>query len=43
MRRTLFTNVALLALSLTAHAADGNRLTYLDELDPYYPSAGFPS
>src|SRR5262245_8816290 len=26
----------------TARAADGNRLTYLDELNPYYPSRTFP-
>src|SRR5688500_11144620 len=35
--------LSLLALLLTAHApaADGNRLAYLDELDPYYPSRKF--
>src|SRR5438067_11201359 len=26
----------------TAQAADGNRLTYLDESDPYYVSRSFP-
>jgi putative membrane-bound dehydrogenase-like protein len=28
--------------SATAHAGDGNRLTYLDESDPYYVSRTFP-
>src|SRR5438552_13885758 len=40
MRRSL----ALLALLLvtSAQAGDGNRLTYLDENDPYYVSRTFP-
>src|SRR5689334_9619725 len=25
-----------------AHAGDGNRLTYLDENNPYYPNRNFP-
>ena len=29
-------------VALTLHAADGNRLTYLDESDPYYVSRTFP-
>jgi putative membrane-bound dehydrogenase-like protein len=29
-------------MSLTLHAADSNRLTYLDENDPYYVSRTFP-
>jgi putative membrane-bound dehydrogenase-like protein len=32
----------LLIAPLTARAADGNRLTYLDENDPYYVSRSFP-
>src|SRR5579883_1335087 len=31
-----------LLLAATAVAADGNRLAYLDECDPYYPSGTFP-
>ena len=31
-----------LLVPLTARAADGNRLTYLDENDPYYVSRNFP-
>src|SRR5438874_4925668 len=42
MSRSLTAIVAFLALSATAPAADGNRLTYLDELNPYYPSRTFP-
>src|SRR6188474_880185 len=35
--------LALLSLSLTSLAADGNRLAYLDgPLDPYYPHRDFP-
>jgi len=34
--------LALLAVSLPAPAADGNRLTYLDENDPFYVSRHFP-
>jgi putative membrane-bound dehydrogenase-like protein len=29
-------------MGTTAHGADGNRLTYLDETDPYYVSRTFP-
>src|SRR5262245_19569507 len=32
----------LLTLAETTSAADGNRLTYLDELDPYYVGRTFP-
>ncbi len=32
----------LFCISATALAADGNRLAYLDESDPYYPSRTFP-
>ena len=32
----------MLALAPTARAGDGNRLTYLDGDDPYYPSLTFP-
>jgi putative membrane-bound dehydrogenase-like protein len=39
--RTLFTPLLLL-LPMVAIAADGNRLAYLDENDPYYPSRTFP-
>lgn len=35
--------IACLFTGLSAHAADANRLTYLDEfLDPYYPHRDFP-
>src|SRR5437868_14292689 len=34
--------VALLVASAQAFAADGNRLVYLDESDPYYVSRTFP-
>ncbi len=37
-----FLLVALAALTSPARAADGNRLVYLDENDPYYPSRRFP-
>jgi hypothetical protein len=36
---TLF---AAMLLPIAAFAADGNRLAYLDENDPYYPSRSFP-
>src|SRR5215813_13677430 len=36
-------SLALLFLALSAAAAgDGNRLTYLDENNPYYPNRNFP-
>src|SRR5439155_19783473 len=38
--RLAATFVLLSASTLTA--ADGNRLTYLDETDPYYPHRTFP-
>ena len=34
--------LALFAVSRTSFAADGNRLAYLDENDPYYVSRTFP-
>jgi hypothetical protein len=34
--------MAFLLLSFLAQATDGNRLTYLDESDPYYVGRGFP-
>src|SRR5262245_40671672 len=34
--------LALLVAPSPARAADGNRLTYLDNLDLYYPSRRFP-
>src|SRR5262245_1288845 len=37
-----FLLAALAALAGPARAADGNRLAYLDENDPYYPSQRFP-
>src|SRR6516225_6537576 len=44
MRRLRSSSVLAVALlvPLTARAADGNRLTYLDENDPYYVSRTFP-
>src|SRR5262245_19460107 len=36
------TLAAGLMLAAIAAAADGNRLTYLDELNPYYPHRTFP-
>src|SRR5262249_44141779 len=41
LRRAPLLGLLFLA-SLTARAADGNRLTYLDENNPYYPSRTFP-
>jgi putative membrane-bound dehydrogenase-like protein len=41
MRCTLLLSLSLL-LPEAATAADGNRLTYLDESDPYYVSRTFP-
>src|SRR6478735_4842086 len=32
----------LVVLSAPALAADGNRLAYLDDVDPYYPHKSFP-
>lgn len=40
-RRSLC-SVLLFFLVSSAHAGDGNRLTYLDENDPYYVSRTFP-
>src|SRR6516225_11386253 len=44
MRRLRSSSVLAVALlvPLTVRAADGNRLTYLDENDPYYVSRTFP-
>jgi putative membrane-bound dehydrogenase-like protein len=41
LRRTLLLGLVLLT-PLTARAADGNRLAYLDENNPYYVSRTFP-
>src|SRR5262249_26904641 len=40
-RQTLLLGLMFL-VPLTGRAADGNRLTYLDESDPYYVSRSFP-
>src|ERR1043166_3841464 len=40
MRCAFFAGLVLVAAR--AFAADGNRLTYLDESDPYYVSRTFP-
>lgn len=42
MIRATWTPLLLLILPTIAAAADGNRLTYLDVNDPYYPSRTFP-
>ncbi|TMQ33002.1 MAG: hypothetical protein E6K70_15530, partial [Planctomycetota bacterium] len=42
MRWRIFSSLSLLLLSSSLQAADGNRLTYLDELNPYYVSRTFP-
>src|SRR5438093_1774350 len=42
MLRLIAAFIALWALSFAARATDGNRLTYLDESDPYYVSRTFP-
>jgi hypothetical protein len=44
MCRHFFCSFLLLAFWANAdlQAADGNRLTYLDESDPYYVSRKFP-
>ncbi len=34
--------LATLLLAMPALAGDGNRLAYLDECNPYYPSRTFP-
>ncbi len=39
---TFFALTSILAVAASAFAADGNRLVYLDENDPYYPSLEFP-
>jgi putative membrane-bound dehydrogenase-like protein len=41
-RRTLLLALLLIAASPASHAADGNRLTYLDGNDPYYVGRDFP-
>src|SRR6478609_318987 len=41
--RSILLALSLVALGLTVgRAADGNRLTYLDEVNPYAPGLGFP-
>ena len=44
MKRIVITLVLLVVFSTltSAIAGDGNRLTYLDELNPYYPHKNFP-
>ena len=42
MRWGIFSSLSLLLFSSSLQAADGNRLTYLDELNPYYVSRTFP-
>jgi hypothetical protein len=42
MRPCLFAITAAALLTTPLHAGDGNRLTYLDGNDPYYPSRTFP-
>ncbi|MBL8795139.1 MAG: c-type cytochrome [Planctomycetia bacterium] len=42
MRRFPLVGCLLLACAATAFPADGNRLTYLDESDPYYVHRTFP-
>src|SRR5438105_4274464 len=42
MLRLIAAFIAFWALSFAARAADGNRLTYLDESNPYYVSRTFP-
>jgi putative membrane-bound dehydrogenase-like protein len=42
MCRFLCAVLAFSALPFAVHAADGNRLTYLDENNPYYVSRTFP-
>src|ERR1700730_15261465 len=43
MRLRLFFSFLLLLINVaTVSAGDANRLTYLDELDPYYPHKNFP-
>jgi putative membrane-bound dehydrogenase-like protein len=42
MRRLLFTLALLAFASTRATAGDGNRLAYLQECNPYYPSHKFP-
>lgn len=42
MRRTFLAFIAVFTLAALAPGADGNRLTYLDELNPYYPHRTFP-
>src|SRR5947199_4848238 len=40
--RCLIALIAGLSFLSALHAGDGNRLTYLDENDPYYVSRTFP-
>ncbi|MBT4868416.1 MAG: hypothetical protein HON53_25180, partial [Planctomycetaceae bacterium] len=42
MRRLMIAALVGFAAFSSAHAGDGNRLTYLDENNPWYPHAKFP-
>ena len=42
MKRLQLLTALLLLAPAMAHAADGNRLAYLDESNPYYVSRTFP-
>ena len=42
MRRLMISALVGFAVISSAHAGDGNRLTYLDENNPWYPHAKFP-
>src|SRR3954453_7295044 len=42
MRRLACALLALMLLPTPGFAQNGNRLAYLDEVDPYYPHAKFP-
>src|SRR5436305_14350041 len=42
LQRRVYSLVLLLTAAVSLHAADGNRLSYLDENDPYYVSRTFP-
>ena len=42
MLRTFLISLVSLSLCTSLTAGDGNRLTYLDELNPYYPHKDFP-
>jgi putative membrane-bound dehydrogenase-like protein len=42
MRRAVAVSALLLLATIVHAQADGNRLAYLDEVDPYYPHLKFP-